>query len=98
MGRMARDFALIGLALERLTVSERSTMDGLSIAQGEKRGGGAFFIVGISRGEQKIIVRPAPDEMMKASDVVMVVARPGATAALALFKIREAIRAGRNTF
>jgi voltage-gated potassium channel len=98
LGRMAQDFALIGLARERLTVSERSTMDGVSIAQGEKRGGGAFFIVGISRGEQKIIVRPAPDEVMKAGDVVMVVSRPGATAALALFKIREAIRTGRNTF
>jgi voltage-gated potassium channel len=98
LSRMAQDFALIGLALERLAVRERSTMDGLTIAQGEKRGGGAFFIVGIARGQQEVMVRPAPDEVMKGGDMVMVVARPGANAALSLFKIREAVRTGRNTF
>jgi voltage-gated potassium channel len=97
LARMAQDFALIGLALERMIVAERSTMDGLSVANGEKRGGGSFFIVGISRGEQEM-VRPAPDEVMKAGDMVMVVARPGANAALALFRIREKVRSGRNTF
>jgi voltage-gated potassium channel len=98
LGRMAQDLALIGLALERLAVRERSTMDGLTIAQGEKRGGGAFFVVGIARGQQEAMVRPAPDEVMKGGDMVMVVARPGANAALSLFKIREAVRTGRNTF
>ena len=98
LGRMAQDFALIGLSLERLIVAERSTMDGLSVTNGEKRGGGTFFIVGISRGQQETMVRPAPDEVMKAGDKVMVVARPGANAALSLFKIREAVRTGRNTF
>jgi voltage-gated potassium channel len=98
LSRMAQDFALIGLALERLAVRERSTMDGLTIAQGEKRGGGAFFVVGIARGQQEAMVRPAPDEVMKGGDMVMVVARPGANAALSLFKIREAVRTGRNTF
>jgi voltage-gated potassium channel len=98
LGRMGRDFALLGLALERLVVTERSTMDGLSIAQAEKRGGGIFFIVGISRGQQEAMVRPAPDEVLKAGDMVMVVARPGANTALSLFKIREKVRSGRNTF
>jgi voltage-gated potassium channel len=98
LSRMARDFGLLGLSLERLTVSERSTMDGLSIANGEKRGGGGFFIVGIARGQQEAMVRPAPDEVMRAGDMVMVVARPGTAAALSLFKIREAVRTGRNTF
>jgi voltage-gated potassium channel len=98
LARMAQDFALIGLALERLMVTERSTMDGLSVAAAEKRGGGTFFIVGIARGENAAMVRPAPDEVMMAGDGVMVVARPGATAALSLFKIREKVRAGRNTF
>jgi voltage-gated potassium channel len=98
LSRMAQDFALLGLTLERLIVAEHSTMDRLSVAHGEKRGGGTFFIVGISRGQQETMVRAAPDEVMKAGDRVMVVARPGANAALSLFKIREAVRTGRNTF
>jgi DNA-binding transcriptional MocR family regulator len=75
--------ALHMLEAEGLVVSERSTMDGLTIAQGEKRGGGAFFIVGIARGQQEAMVRPAPDEVMKGGDMVMVVARPGSNAGVA---------------
>lgn len=98
LGRMARDFGQLGLALERLVVAERSTMDGLTVSQGEKRASGRFFIVGIGRGEEAAMVRPAPDELMRAGDMVMVVSRPAEKAALSLFKIREALRTGRNSF
>jgi voltage-gated potassium channel len=98
LDRIARDFAKLGLALEQLTVTAHSTMDGLTVAEGERRAGGKFFIVGLARGEQETMVRPAPDEVLRVGEKVLVVVRPGASAALALFKKREAIRAGRNTF
>jgi len=98
LSRLARDFGLLGLALERLIIAERSTMDGLSTAEGERRGGGSFFIVGIARGGRDAMVRPAREEIMRAGDMVTVVTRPGMTAQLSLFRIREAVRTGRNTF
>ncbi|HWI85951.1 MAG TPA: potassium channel protein [Sphingomonas sp.] len=98
LSRLARDFGLLGLTLERLAVAVRSTMDGLSVAQAERRGGGSFFIVGISRGQRDAMVRPASDEVMHAGDMVMVVAKPGTAAPLSLFTIREAVRTGRNSF
>lgn len=98
LDRITRDFSTLGLVLERLTVAPRSTMDGLSVADAERRGGGAFFVVGIGRGERDAIVRPARDEKLTAGLKVLVVARPGAAAALALFSTREEVRAGRNVF
>jgi voltage-gated potassium channel len=98
LARMARDFSGLGLALERLTVADRSTVAGISIADAERRGAGAFFIVGISRGERDAMVRPAADEKLVAGCSVLVVARPGSGAALAAFTTRTEVRAGRNIF
>jgi len=44
------------------------------------------------------MVRPASDERLGADDMVLVVARPGSAAALALFSTRREVRAGRNIF
>jgi voltage-gated potassium channel len=98
LARMTRDFASLGLTMERVTVAERSTMDGLTVADAERRGGGAFFIVGIGRGERENMVRPASDEKLGRGHKVLVVARPGSAAALALFSTRSEVRAGRNVF
>jgi voltage-gated potassium channel len=98
LARMTRDFASLGLTMERLTVAERSAMDGTSVADAERRGAGCFFIVGIGRGERETMVRPASDEKLAAGHRVLVVARPGSAAALALFSTRAEVRAGRNVF
>jgi voltage-gated potassium channel len=94
LARMTRDFALIGLTMERMTVAPRSTMDGLAVADAERRG----FIVGIGRGERDAMVRPATDEKLTNGCKVLVVAKPGSAAALALFSTRAEVRAGRNIF
>jgi voltage-gated potassium channel len=96
--RLVRDFSGLGLTLEQIVVVERSTMDGLNVAEAERRGQGAFFIVRLDRGERGAMVRPAPDERLAAGDRVMLVTRPGTTQALALFTGRAEVRAGRNVF
>ncbi|WP_404713482.1 potassium channel family protein [Sphingomonas sp. MMS24-J13] len=98
LARMTRDFALIGLTMERMTVAPGSTMDGLAVADAERRAGGAFFLVGIGRGERDAMVRPAADEKLTSGCKVLVVAKPGSAAALALFSTRAEVRAGRNIF
>jgi voltage-gated potassium channel len=98
LARMTRDFGLLGLTMERMTVAPRSTMDGLAVAEAERRAGGAFFIVGIGRGERETMVRPAADEKLSEGCKVLVVARAGSAAALALFSTRAEVRAGRNIF
>jgi len=96
--RLVRDFSGLGLTIEQLAVGERSTMDGLTIAEAERRGQGSFFIVRLDRGERGAMVRPAPDERLAANDRVLLVTRPGATQALSLFSQRAEVRAGRNVF
>jgi Trk K+ transport system NAD-binding subunit len=98
LSRVARDFAGLGLALERVMVADRSAMAGVTVGDAERRGAGAFFIVGISRGERDAMVRPAADERLTAGCALLVVARPGSAAALAAFTTRTEVRAGRNIF
>jgi voltage-gated potassium channel len=98
LAELARNLDTFGLELQQLAVADRSAMAGLKVAEAERRGAGSFFLVGLDRGERRTMVRPAPDETLKAGDRVLVLAKPGAAAALALFTTREAIRAGRNTF
>ena len=96
--RLATDLAAIGLDLERLTVADRSGAAGLTVGEVERRAQGAFFLVGIARGERDQMVRPASDERLAAGDRVMVVTRGGAAAALSIFTTRGEVRAGRTTF
>jgi voltage-gated potassium channel len=98
LARTSREVAGLGLALERLVVAPQSTMDGLTVEEAERRGGGCFFITSIGSGERGAIVHAARDERLAAGQAVLVVARPGSAAKLALFSNREAVRAGRNTF
>jgi voltage-gated potassium channel len=81
---VAHDFGRLGLAIEKLTVVEGSPMDGLTVAAGERNGGGTLFIVAITRDGQEPTVRPAADQVMRAGDVVTIVTRPG-TGAPSLF-------------
>jgi Trk K+ transport system NAD-binding subunit len=58
-------------------VAEGSAVDGLTVAAGERNGGGVLFIVAIARDGQEPTVRPAADEIMRAGDIVTIVTRPG---------------------
>jgi voltage-gated potassium channel len=96
--RLVENFGRIGLALERVTVADRSSMVGLTVSEAERRGNGAFFIVGLATGEREAMTRPDDEARLQAGSVALVLTRQGVIAPLALFKIREGVRAGRNLF
>lgn len=94
----AKDLGKLGLDLERVIVAERSGMAGLTITEAERRGGGQFFIVGLSQHGTGPMAKPGRDQRLAANDRVLVVARPGAAAALSLFSTKTAVKVGRNTY
>jgi voltage-gated potassium channel len=98
LGGMARDFADLGLGLERIAVAEGAALAGGTVGDAERRGNGAFFIVHIERDSGEEIARPGPDVAIAAGDRVLLIAREGVTAVQALFTAREKVRAGRNVF
>jgi voltage-gated potassium channel len=96
-GQMGRQLGEIGLALERVTVGDRSVLGGLTVAEAERQGKGTFFIVQLERDGVEDMPRPAPDERVLAGDHALIVARD-TIAARNLFTRRAEIRAGRTIF
>ncbi|HEY0270286.1 MAG TPA: potassium channel family protein [Sphingomonas sp.] len=94
--RAGRQLGEIGLRLERVTVAERSTLGGQTVAEAERLGKGSFFIVQLERAGS-LIARPATDDRIEAGDQALIVAR-NPVVARGIFASRGEIRAGRNTF
>jgi voltage-gated potassium channel len=93
-----RELEQLGLELEKVSAIEGAAMCGLTVAEAERRAAGTMFVVQINRGQEKRMVRPAPDERIEAGDEVMIVVRDTALAARALFTNKEKIQIGRNRF
>ncbi|MFZ5746049.1 MAG: potassium channel family protein [Pseudomonadota bacterium] len=98
MGTLRRDLEALGLELEEIECGKGTAMSGISVADAERRGAGALFIVQITRPGGAVLARPARDERIEPGDRVLLVLRDSAQAARALFTTKVEIRAGRNIF
>lgn len=87
----------LGLGLEVVEVIDRCAARGLTVAQAERHGAGAFLIAQISHGAEGAFVRAAPDEILLPGSRLAIVARDRA-AAHALFSVETRIKAGRTHF
>jgi K+/H+ antiporter YhaU regulatory subunit KhtT len=71
-------------------------LNGLTIAEAERRGKGHFLVIQINQRDGETIVRPGPDVKIGPGDGLMVVAKGDAGSLAALFNApKEAVRAGR---
>lgn len=91
------DLGELGLDLERITARSGAAMCDLTVGEAERRAAGSFFIVQIRRDGQ-LIVRPAPDEVVRADDDILVVMRDAGAAARRLLTTRAEVRAGRARY
>jgi len=86
----------VGLELEVIVTPEQGAFTGLTVAEAEARGRGAFFVVQINHQDGETVVRPQGDERIGAGDGLVVVAKGETGALLAMFHApREAIKVGR---
>ena len=86
LSRMAHDFALLGMTLERFTVGEQSPLVGLDVGRAEARASHACFIVAIVRDGEPPLFRPTPDQPISATDEIAVVGRLQGTSLRALLE------------
>ena len=85
---LARDLRRLGLELEMLPAAEGSRCVGLSVAELEQSGGGAFLVVALKRSAGGSVLQPAAETLIEAGDGVAVVGRPGRAQAMqALFSM-----------
>ena len=74
-----------GLEIEVVTVSAGSALAGENVAEAERRGRGAFFIVQIDRAGGQSFIHPGEDVKLEAGDTVVLVIRGSRVAAGAVF-------------
>jgi voltage-gated potassium channel len=87
----------LGLELEVVTVTGVSGAVGQTVAEMERRGKGAFFVVQLDRRGGEVITRPKGDFKIEAGDGVVVVARTALTSLTGLFQAPpERVRTGRG--
>ncbi|WP_206675486.1 potassium channel family protein [Solimonas terrae] len=80
-----QDLHGLGLELEVTAAAEGSPFVGLSIAEIERRAGGAFLIVALNRRDGSSLTRPPSDAVIGAGDGVVVIGRSGRVRALDAF-------------
>ncbi|MCJ2186605.1 potassium channel family protein [Novosphingobium beihaiensis] len=86
-----------GLEIEAVTVPEKSGLAGATVAEAERRGAGAFFLVQIDRPNGQSYVHPSEDVKIEAGDTVVLVLRGTRVTAGSIFsEPRQAIKLGRN--
>ena len=86
-----------GLELEAVTVPREGALTGASVAEAERRGAGAFFIVQIDRADGHSFVHPGEDMRIEADDTVVLVLRNSRVSGGAIFRApRQALRMGRG--
>jgi Trk K+ transport system NAD-binding subunit len=79
------------LKLEIMTATEGSTGTGLTIAEAERRGDGAFHVAEIDGRDGKI-PRPPSDIRIAPGDRLLIVARDGGATARTLFTSRVGLK------
>jgi voltage-gated potassium channel len=86
-----------GLELEAVTVPREGALTGATVAEAERRGAGAFFIVQIDRADGHSFVHPGEDVRIEAADTVVLVLRNSRVSGGAIFGApRQPIRMGRT--
>ncbi len=75
----------LGLELETAAAAEGSPFVGLTIADIERRAGGAFLIVALNRRDGSALTRPPAETVVNAGDGVVVIGRSGRVRALDAF-------------
>ena len=96
--QLAKDVGDLGLQLELVVAAEASAVTGLTVADAERRGAGAFFIVQIDHAAGGSVRGPGPADKILAGDRVLLLARGSGGAADTLFTQRAEVRVGRNVF
>jgi len=86
----------VGLELEVIVSPEKGAFTGLTVAEAEARGKGAFLVVQLNRREGQIVKQPRGGERIAGGDGVVIVAKGDIGAISALFHAtREPIKVGR---
>lgn len=99
MRDIERAMNAIGLEMEMVVVPQDGALTGALVAEAERRGGGRFMIVQISRQDGEVVSDPPANMRIEAGDGIALVIRGERSAAAALFAApAERIRVGRNTF
>jgi len=99
MRDIERAMNAIGLEMEMVVVPQDGALTGALVAEAERRGGGRFMIVQISRQDGEVVSDPPANMRIEAGDGIALVIRGERSAAASLFAApAERIRVGRNTF
>ncbi|MDR3506439.1 MAG: potassium channel protein [Caulobacteraceae bacterium] len=98
MREFERTLGDLGLQLEALIVEADSPLAGQTVAELERRGKGAFFVVQVQESETEGMARPPADLRIKIGDRLVVVGKTGGALSAALRAPAERIRAGRTVF
>jgi voltage-gated potassium channel len=97
-----RDFEKVlrdlGLDLEMVVAADRSVAVGLTIAELEMRGRGAFLVVQLDRRDGDVITRPPRETRIEAGDGLLVVGRGAGDVANVFAAPAGKLRAGRTSF
>jgi len=97
-----RDFEKVlrdlGLDLEVVVAADRSVAVGLTIAELEMRGRGAFLVVQLDRRDGAVITRPPRETRIEAGDGLLVVGRGAGDVATVFAAPAGKLRAGRTSF
>jgi trk system potassium uptake protein TrkA/voltage-gated potassium channel len=97
MREMKRGLHEFGLELEAVTVHPNGAMTGETVAEAERRGRGAFFVVQIDRANGQSILHPGEDVKIESGDEVVLVVRGSRVSAGAVFSTPAgAVRVGRT--
>jgi voltage-gated potassium channel len=97
MRDLKRGLHEIGMELEALTVPPKSALAGATVADAERQGNGAFFIVQIERPGAQIFARPGKHFIIEAGDSVILIMRGNNVTAGAIFNAsKQPVRIGRG--
>jgi voltage-gated potassium channel Kch len=88
----------LGMEMEVVMVREHSAAHGLTIAELEQRGAGAFFVLQINHLNGDNTTRPSPATIVVAGEGLLVVGRKGCGSNPIFFAAAARPRAGRTTY
>ena len=98
MREMKRGLHDFGLELEVVTAATKGAMTGETVAEAERRGRGAFFIVQIDRASGQTLMHPGDTVRIEAGDSVVLVVRGSRVSAGAIFATPAGpVKIGRTT-
>ncbi len=94
---LKRGMGDFGLEIEVVTAAVDGMLTDMTVAEAERAGNGAFFIVQIDKAVGPTILHPGPDAMVAAGDTLVLVVRSGRVAAGTKFGTpRGPVRVGRG--